>query len=645
MRPITAGLLSAALLGCDGAGGESVVGDFSAPLAYENSAYELAPEYRPAPKPWSTSDLESALRERAVIEKQRQELDVYYYRIGYTLSFPLPLQHRPDPKDLPSGVLKGAYPWMIWLSWDLEERWRLLALAWRQWDDRKAGTLLQRELAALSKWDRFCESDGGVGLATAHVAESLALALEDDSKWDAELLKQARGAAGSLIERDVWPWFQKQWPERGLTVDRIGNIPVITLARSAQLARVIGSPHREALDARARQVLRAWCEFRTGDEHHTEGAAYDGYLLDSVTEWMEGLPDCQHLVDECRAAFRSQADQWMNLTLPGRPDLQAPLGDVEPEMTFWATALIRMTEWYKWPDAEWVLGRIPLARLRAAGLASALVQKSPRTGHPVAPKAEPRELPNAVTLRTGWEAPDIMAAVGLSRCQVGHLHADGGQLILGWQGRFWITDPGYQQYRPGAEREYTLGLDAHNAPVIGGIAEAEKASRLQRLETDEQGWQHAVVDLTGCYRGLNPGASVLRDVWLTKEDGGAVIVRDTVGALAKDVEMKTSWQIGAHLGCAFQGGWVRISDGQRALWMGTLPGRLDASLLTRHPGTRGPLTLTHAEQLREGHGIRWFVFCCDPSAGWEPPLLRGSRSRHWPSALLEFGSSPPSGKP
>jgi hypothetical protein len=590
-----------------------------APLAYEESAYELAPQLQPKDQPWRTRNIKNALLARAAAEKQRREMDVYYYRVGYTMSFPLPLARRPGLKELPAALPGRAYPWLIWLSWDLEERWCLLQTAWRRFGDGEAGALLQQELAALSGWDHFKEVDGNVGLVTGHVAGGLALGLSDTSKWDRQSLKQARRAAQALLERDVWPWFESHWRGEVLGQSELANIPLIALVRSAQLARVVGSPRQAALDAKARRVFQAWCRLRTGEAHYTEGAAYDGYLMDSITDWLAGLPDRGELLGEGHDAFRSLADQWMGLSLPGRPDLQTPLGDVEPEMTFWATALVRMGGWYEWRDVDWFLHRFPLQRMRADGLVAAYGQKLQASTD--APAVGPQEQPNALTLRTGWDRADLLAVMGLSRGSVGHLHADGGQIILGWQGRFWITDPGYQQYRPGDERDYTLGVQAHNAPVIGGTAQTLRAPRVQLPETNAHGWQHAQVDLSGCYRGLRPGASVQRELWLINEGGLAVVARDSFSSLGKDVEVKTSWQGGDHLAWAFRDGWTRLCDGQHALWMATVPGALEALALTRHPGTRGPLTLTHTAPLPEGHGVRWWVFWCDPTAGWTPPTV------------------------
>lgn len=590
-------------------------------LPYDPHAYETAPQFAGPCEPWAADDLDAEIRSRVAAEKQRRELDVYYYRIGYTLSFPLPVSQRPAARGLPSGVLaKTPYPWLIWLSWDLEERWRVLHTAWRQSGDVQAGELLQRELAALAGWDRFHETYGDVGLVTAHFAASLSQALENERGWNADCLKAARQAADSLIERDVWPWFEKTWKPRELTTQQLGNIPVITLMRAAQLARVVKSPRLEALDARSREVLHAWCRFRTGPEQHTEGACYDGYLLDAMTEWLDAQPDREQLVADAKTAFRSQADQWIQLTLPGRTDLHVALGDDEPEMTYWATALARLCAWYGWSDAAWVLRHFQPSRMRAAALIAArrsgiheMKTELPATGTTF--------LPNAVVLRTGWKNEDLLLVVGASGGSMGHLQADGGQLILASRGRSWISDPGYQQYRPGEERDFTLGTFAHNAPVIDGTTQTVKAARIESTRSQADGVQHVQIDLGKCYRGLPTTASVVRDVWVTSDPACVVVVRDMFTSLTRDVEIRTSWLGGTGLAWGFAEGWSELSDGDRAFWIGCAPGALDASGLIRHPGSRGPLTLTHSRRFADGNGVQWWVFCGAPGTGNKPPAL------------------------
>ena len=617
------------------------------PLAYDPAAYELASFAPVGAKPWTQRDLEQAILERTALEKRRRELDVYYYRIGYTIAFQLPVAKRPTRGDVPVGIANTTYPWLIWLSWDLEDRWRTLHAAWRSQGDRAAGLLLQRELAALTGWDQFVELNQQTGLVTAHVAASLSLALADPKGWEPALLQQARAAATSLIERDAWPWFAKYWNDaEAYTPRRVHNIPVIALARSAQLARVIGSPRADAMEKKMTDVLRTWCRFRLGQEFHTEGTAYDGYLMDSVTEWLAGLASRAEVLRECRDAFRSLADEWIHLTLPGRPDLHAPIGDVEPEMMFWSPALVRLAAWYEWRDAAWLLAGVPVNRLPTATVSAAREHAQLFAASLTAPPAGPREHPHAVTLRTGWSARDPATIVSVTRTAMGHLQFDGGHLVLGWQGRFWISDPGYRQYRRGEEQTYTLGIDAHNCPVIDGQAQKKPASRLLGVDTDERGWQHTGLELTACYAGLPAGALVRRDVWQAPGDGAAVVVRDQFRALRPEAEIRTHWLGGTHLAWSFVPGWVRLSDGERALWLGTPSEHLAASALNRHPGSRGPLTLTHTARLDAGAGVRWWVLWCDPEGGWTPPTISadggGLRLSHpaRPAVGRTFGEPP-----
>jgi hypothetical protein len=202
-----------------------------------------------------------------------------------------------------------------------------------------------------------------------------------------------------------------------------------------------------------------------------------------------------------------------------------------------------------------------------------------------------------------------------------HLQADGGHLVLGWQGRFWITDPGYRQYRPGEEQKYTLGIEAHNCPVIDGQGQKTSGSKLCIVETDGHGWQHTDIDLTKCYYGLPADALVHRDVWLAPGDGAVVVVRDRFQSLLPGVEIRTHWLGDTNTAWSFVNDWVRMSHNGRVVWLGILSDRLLLSAIDRHPGSRGPLTITHTTHLPAGSGIHWWVFWCDPEAGWNPPMI------------------------
>lgn len=583
-------------------------------LAYDTSAYELSPALNAAVVPWSSPDLETEIRTRAEAELARKELLVDYYRIGMPLSYPLPVNRRFRPTELPVGISSLTYPWLIWQVWALEERWRVLHAAWRAQANAAAGNCLQAELAALHRWDCFMETTNEVGLVTGHIAGVLALALENEAGWDASTLADAQMAADDLLTRDVAPWFARQWPVgEPLTPQRLHNIPVIALVRAAELARIRRHPLASALDAQAIAVLEAWVGYRL-ERHHTEGTSYDGYLMDSLTGWLTKHPQRDALAATAHTAMRSLADQWMALTLPGRLDLHVPLGDTEPQMPFWLNALQRLAQWYAWPDVAWFLSRVPLIRVPAAMLAEVSRTPAPQVPLPAAS----RVVANAVTYRSGWTRNDHSIAVSLPRVPLHHLHADAGHITVGWHGRFWITDPGYQQYRPGEERDYTIGRAAHNAPVIDGQTQNEFACRLDRFEADETTLR-VQLDLSRCYRDLPAEATVRRRVTVAIGSVPCLTVTDEYSGFLPGTPIAYHWLGGSHLAWTAIDGWFRLSDGVHAVWLGLTGQRLAPAALVRHPGSRGALTLAHTTNLADGGGRFQWTLRAGSGGDWTPP--------------------------
>jgi hypothetical protein len=386
--------------------------------------------------------------------------------------------------------------------------------------------------------------------------------------------------------------------DQPLPSEPLHNIPLIELIRLAQLAEVVDDPSAEGRRERAATAFRSWLAARA--DGHSEGAGYDGYVLYHACSWIDGSANSAELRDTARAELTATMRSWADLALPGRIDVLAPLGDTEPEMPFWAAAMVRMARWYDDDEIVAWIRHFPLDRLPASvlGPAGQLAATAP-TAFPV--RAGARRHTASVTIRT----PEVAVAISAGRVGTGHLHDDAGHLVLGWAGRFWITDPGYQQYRAGDEREFTLGVDAHNAPVVNGKAQSKR-----RCEARIDGEDHAVLDLSCCYE---PGIGIRRDVWLR---GDAVVVRDEIRGVCDSAEIHTHWLGGTGLAWAFRDGHARLSDGVRALWISTFGGGLDAQSLGRHPGSRGPLTLRASTR---GPHVRWWFFTIDRVGGWSPP--------------------------
>jgi hypothetical protein len=595
-------------------------------LGYDPSTFELSGQTPRGLRRRGAEELAVAFSNRVAQEKTRQELAVYYYRINHTMAFPLPLAARPE--HMPQGIPEmKAYPWLTWLSWALEERWRLLLAAWEHADDSEAGERLQQELAALAGWSSFVEWNGQAGLALGHIAGVLALALRRADRLQVSYLPSIRQAAIHLLEQDTLPWYAKHWTtvEEPLEPTNLHNIPLIALVRSAQLARVLKHPAVSALDATAKMALKAWCRLRLHPTApHTEGTAYDGYLMDSVTEWLDGLPEKEELLAAYRPALLSLVEHWLALALPGRVDLQAPISDVEPEMPFWMTVLARLSRWYDHPDGRWLLQHLPADRLPAAALILLLTHDDTlAVDAPTPVGGSPRSVPNAVVLRSGWASEELLVAVGAGNARMSHLHQDVGHVVIGWQNRSWLTDPGYQQYRQGEERDFSVGGAAHNGPVIGGIVQTQRAAHIMEL-TSNQGQQVARLDLTGCYVGLPETGRVLRHIWLspaTELLSPFAVVADELHGFDTGTEVATSWHFGTHLAWAFQDGWARLSDGLHTLWVTTTSASLSPQQLLRHAGSRGPLTLSHRQALSQSPQTFGWIFCFKPALTWSPPSV------------------------
>jgi len=566
--------------------------------------------------------------------RESHELVVDFYRIGYRFSFELPLRQRPER--FPAGVLgtDRRYPWLIWVGWELEERWGVLALAARGGDlghDRTgpradwAEALLTQELRALGQWSGFDADDGGAGLFTSSLAASCADVLEHADQHSGATTQAALTVAGRILQESVRPWFARTWadvdpghPPPHLPRERLfQNIRCITLFRAAQLASAAGHELADLLQPKAAAVYTSWLAARAGSEPMTEGVAYDGFLLQSMLAWVDGRADTAQLRAAGHAVLAGIPQAWAANSAPGRADLLAPIGDVEPQMMHWASVLLRLARWYERIEdvAAW-FAELPVRRLLADSLGDAYacaMQPAPTAGSGVDGDIQPA---TAVT-RTGYDVDDIAVVVSTSRIPAPHLHLDGGHLTLGWKHRWWITDPGYQQYRLGDERDFTIGPLAHNAPVLDGFPQAERAVRPRHQELHAP---QVELDLSGCYEGLPAGARVTREVHL--RDGVAVMV-DRFAGLPHGTGVDIHWHADTQLTWSFVQGAARLSDGDHALWVvtgeQTESDGLEADMLARHPGTRGPLRLDHRSSIQHASALRWWAFIPDDDGGWQRP--------------------------
>ncbi|MGA2032765.1 MAG: heparinase II/III family protein [Thermoguttaceae bacterium] len=559
--------------------------------------------------PLDRGAVEAELRRRATQHLGQRRLVVDYYRIGRKLAYPLPVPGLCVPEVAVPGL--ADYPWTIWMLWALEER--ILSLGWAaEWfHDPLAARAAGADLEALAHWPEYRQYPKP-DLSSAHAGrilfnaatrwhwpdESLRRSLCEACRRHTESVLGASDKFFGAVE-DKNDILRRQSPH-----ELLANIPVIGTIGAALTAAVAGHPAAARLSARVRSLFAATLDLRA--RGFTEAVAYDGYVLDFIADWLGtlGAGDRAPIVEHPR--FDEYLEESYMLGAPGAAGNLAELSDVEPrEMPFHLSAQAKLLALRPHPLRSWLLGRSPLELSRTDALAA--LRRAEAVPAAAAPRPGALEAHYAAVLRSGWEAEDLAVAVSRSTSPMEHLQRDSGTLVLGTRGQWFIADPGYQQYAPGDERDFTFGPTAHNAPLVNGQAVAEKRPRRLRLEEVGPGLWRLGVDLTACYPPAAALQRCVRHVWLSGRD--LVVVADQVEA-RRPPQLKYHWHGNRAAAWWFEEGWAMLLVEGTPLWFTAAHLRLSGTHLHRLPGSRGQLTLVAA--IESAPSVAWWAFAVGP---------------------------------
>lgn len=549
--------------------------------------------------------VDAEIHRRALWHSRQRHLIVDYYRIRRTLAYPLPARSLAIP-DMPVPSIPD-YPWPIWMLWALEER--IFSLAWStEWkpDERLAG-LARRDLAALAGFPRYCQLERP-DLTSAHCGRLLWMAHRRWG-WVDGALKQAIEAACARHVAEMTPLYEKHY--RGIDskaslepvaahAGRLHNIALIGTIGASLTASIIDHPGRARMNEIIGIIFGTILDARASG--YSEGAGYDGYVLDFAADWLSTLPAAEREPFLRHPHFDDCLEQSYRLSAPGAMANIAELGDVEPrEMPFHQAAQVKIARWRPTPVRGWFLRRWPVARMRADALGH-LRDQVDRLAEsvPVEPAADAHY---AVVLRSGWEEADLAVAMSSTNSPASHIPPDNGTLVIGSAGRWILADPGYQQYMQGEERTFTLGPAAHNYPVINGIVQQVKHPKRLYLDTASKGLCRAGVDLTACYPAPLSGGRIRRHIWLAGSRWVAVADEIDVGAAAT---AGYHWHGDREAAWWAEGGQFLLSVDGADLWFGSPQKPLDLAAVSRLPGSRGQLTA--AALFNPAPAVIWWLF-------------------------------------
>jgi len=549
------------------------------------------------------------MRRRARRQLGQKRLVVDYYRIGRQIAYPLPLSSLVIPQVVVPSI--SVYPWATWLTWTLEERIHCLGWAGEWFGDEPARQAAGADVAALAEWPKY-QQYSGPDLSSAHAGRILWTAA---TRWrwpGDDLRRRVREACVRHVEA-LLPASDKVFGSVHTKEDVLArdaphrllhNIPLIGTIGAALTATAAGHSAAAKLNARVQALFGAVLDLRS--KGHSEGVGYDGYVLDFVADWLAALPEAERSAVLDHPGLDHYRDQSTMLGAPGAVEQVAELSDVEPrEMPFHLSAQAKLLGMRPQPVRSWLMRRCPLHVLRSDGLAA--LGGAPDGPAPEAPPAGALDAHYAAVRRSGWEADDLAVAVSCSVSPMGHVQNDSGTLVIGTRGRWLVTDPGYQQYVKGDEREFTVGPVAHNGPLVDGHGPSRKRPRRIVLENVGPSAHRVAIDLTACYPAEASLKKLVRHVWLSGKN--LVVVADELEA-AEPPQVTYHWHGARDAAWWFEADWALIALGDARLWTTCSQGRISGSDLHRLPGSRGQLSLGSTV---DGAGpVVWWAFALAP---------------------------------
>ena len=549
--------------------------------SYDPCFYEDYPGVYPTSKPYSADAYRKVLFERINYEKEQKRLVVNSYRVHRAISYPLPVV------DFPALEYRGGgydgYGYSIYLSWRLRERWDTLHAAVETYDDKTALTILTKEIRLLASWPQFSEQtqlDHLLPLGHYAICFAKFLRLRTCPQEDKEVIESG---ARRLLNEFLMPAVTEKLSS-AITPDRAGlhNILNIALVGAAALASVLGEGIAETIWDKVYEVITVLNAARfDAEKPFSEGPCYDSFFLVHLTA-AAVLAEQQEKFLIFEPLFASMVTDFITMSLPGRADFFAPHGDVEPQMQFSQICAMHYALWYpdKADNAVAYLSHIPPTRMLPDVLcfiANSQINTIPLNGPAL------HVNPAAIAMRSGYNICDTLCGISFGHCMMGHLHYDAGSITISKNGRLYITDPGYQQYYDdNHERDFTVGLTAHNVPVIDGCAQTLRGAFMVSYENNR-----VLLDISACY-GYETG-SVLREINFGKT---LVTVSDSFSGL-KAAMIEYHFHLGTNTAASLcKTGTVSVhAEGEGLYIQGETKGvplPFSPVDMLRHPGSRGP---------------------------------------------------------
>lgn len=402
----------------------------------------------------------------------------------------LPIR-QPPPLPQPRGFTD--YPFWTALSRAVEQRMTTLALAYSLTGERRYAQQAKEYLLALAGWDKWHEYDKATNnLSLPHFTIGAAVTYDEiEHLLSDEERAQVRAAILDLGLRPMSYWFGRRLDHNITVLMNVGMV-VGYLAIGDEL------PYLDKYFVTPLADLR-WYLAQREEGTTTEGLLYTSYAMNYLLTVAAQIRRATGNDELLQSPFIASTLPELFLYFRGSQGGLANLSDARHEDGS-ASIMAHLVSEHAHPIAAWLIHRYHRDnRNMLLYLTRDVAVASPTDlGLPPSKVFAPM---GWAALRSGWGDDDTLLAFTASASAVGHNHFDQNHFILNVGGEWLLTDPGYQNYSPGAENFFTNATLGHNALLVNGQGQEVKGQARIVDAFLAPGFAAVAGDATGGYAG------------------------------------------------------------------------------------------------------------------------------------------------
>ncbi|MBE6550700.1 MAG: DUF4962 domain-containing protein [Ruminococcaceae bacterium] len=457
------------------------------------------------------------------------------YYGGYKVTYELPLEMPGYRKNPPTYLAGGQYPYWTAMGSNIKARLQTLSLAYLLTGNEKYSRRAIDWCLWLSEWKSWSDPTYGNGtgcLDSGYITFGVCTVY--DTLYDVMTEKERDTIKKAIYERSLKAHLTT-W---NTTTDH--NVQMVQTAALGTAGALLLGEYPEAGEAinRAIEYFKIFLDRRMYSGNH-EGNMYTSlsmeYMMVAVDHIARVTGDPTVMEHPYMSEFLFE---WMIAGGDNKTGSFADIGDASTSTGFFITASVLNTHM-----KNGYAGYFLKLQKDYGAYFEGLVY---RVDDPVV-TVPGDELQSVYlkevgwgSMRTGWNADDTLLVFTASTSTMGHNHPDNNSFLINSNGVWVASDPGYQDYSPGDNRDYTL-FDGHSTIYVDGESQVSTGNG----EIDERMTSSFFTHMTGdaSYNYTNGISEFLRDfILVNHKEAPYFIVRDNIRGIEGE-EHEYTWRL------------------------------------------------------------------------------------------------------